>query len=406
MKIWTFVDYNMLPVHGTLNRHYYLGRALAKLGNDVTVFAGSHPHNTTLQLIEGKEKYRVFQTEPFPWVLVKTLNYTGSTKKRVISMLCYYHNAKVASKAFGKPDAIIGSSAHPLCAVLAIRLARKLGAKAIVEVRDLWPESIVAYGIAGPNNPAIRCLRRLEKWMYMKADAIVFTMGGGYEYIKDMHWDDVIPREKVTQINNGIDLEAFDYNKSHYQIKDADLEDDQTIKIVYTGSLKHGNEQIKPLFDAIEMMKKPEYDQFRFLIYGGGELEDELKRTIEEKQLRNVKMKGRVEKKYIPYILSKCDVAVLNCASNEIMRYGGSQNKLFDYLASGLSIVSGEDNPYSIVRNENCGISENFRTTEELVEALDRLSRHPIDRDHIRSVAKNYDFTALAQKLLDVINNA
>ena len=147
-RIWTFVDYNMRPVHGTLNRHYSLGRALTENGDDVTVFVGSHPHNTNLQLIEGKEKYRIFQEKPFLWVLIKTLNYEGSKIKRIISMLWYYKNAKAAARHFEKPDVIIGSSAHPFCAVLANKLAGKYGVKSIVEIRDLWPESIVAMGIA------------------------------------------------------------------------------------------------------------------------------------------------------------------------------------------------------------------------------------------------------------------
>ena len=104
------------------------------------------------------------------------------------------------------------------------------------------------------------------------------------------------------------------------------------------------------------------------------------------------------------YILSKCSIAILNCKSHEILRYGGSQNKLFDYLASGISVISGEDNPYSIVRNRNCGIAQDFRTAQELVNALRQLSEHPIDRGYIRSIAKEYDFSVLSKSLLDIIN--
>ena len=169
VKIWIFNNYNELPSQGGLNRHYFFARQLQKLGHEPVVFVGSHPHNTHLQMIEGKESFRLEPSEPFPWVYVKTVNYEGSKLKRVFSMFQYYHHAKKAALALAKqsgaPDAVLGSSAHPLAAVLAIRLGKRFGCKSIAEVRDLWPESIVAYGIAGPRNPAVLALRRLEKWI-------------------------------------------------------------------------------------------------------------------------------------------------------------------------------------------------------------------------------------------------
>ena len=86
MKIWIFNNYNMLPEQGGLNRHFYFGKALKEMGHEPVVFVGSHPHNTTEQLIEGKEAFRVYQEEPFPWVLVKTAAYGKSRKKQVFTI--------------------------------------------------------------------------------------------------------------------------------------------------------------------------------------------------------------------------------------------------------------------------------------------------------------------------------
>lgn len=112
-------------------------------------------------------------------------------------MFKYYKNAKESAKYFEKPDVIIGSSAHPLCAVLAIKLAKKYGAKSTVEIRDLWPESIVAMGIAKASNPIIRMLYIFERKIYERADAVIFTFEGGYDYIKMKGWDSTIPQSKV-----------------------------------------------------------------------------------------------------------------------------------------------------------------------------------------------------------------
>lgn len=407
MKVWMFNNYNTLPEHGPMNRHYNFGRQMREMGHEPVVFVGSHPHNSDVQLLEGPEKYRVFQEEPFPWVLVKTCQYGKSRKKRILSMFQYYINAKRAAKyaaeRYGKPDAVLGSSAHPLAALLAVRLGKRYGCRSAVEIRDLWPESIVAYGIAGPHNPAVVALRILEKWLYRHADAVIFTQEGAYDYIVEQGWEREIPRSKVHYINNGVDLKAFDYSKEHDRIEDPDLEDPDTYKVVYTGALRDGNRQIYALFDAIRLMQGEEFRQYRFFIYGSGGLLPDLERRCREEGYHNVFLKGFVDKRYIPYILSKCDLNILNCQEIEMTKYGGSQNKLFDYLASGHPVISGEGGRYSIIRQNGCGISRVFSSPEELVAAIRELKEHPVPAAHIRSVAGQYDFQKLTEKLLCVL---
>lgn len=186
----------------------------------------------------------------------------------------------------------------------------------------------------------------------------------------DQGWDRVIPQSKVNFINNGVDLEQYDADKEKYQFDDPDLDNPNTYKIVYTGSLRKANEQILPLIDAIPLFKKTKLDNVEILFYGKGELENNINSIKEEHHYDNVKIKGYVDKKYIPYILSKCNLNVLNCASHEILRYGGSQNKLFDYLASGKPIITGDEHKYSIVKNENCGIAKDFKSPDEIVNAI------------------------------------
>lgn len=405
MKIWVFIDYNSLPEHGGFNRYYYLGRNLKKNGNEPVVFVGSHSHNTDLQLIPGREKYCVYQEEPFPWVVVKTLNYEGSKLKRVISMFRYYFNAKKAAENFERPDVIIGSSAHPLSALRAVTLGKKYKCKKIVEVRDLWPESIVAYGLLKRSNPIIKILCRLEKYLYTHADGIIFTMKGAYDYIIERGWDKEIPRSKVLYLNNGVDLELYHYNKEHYFFEDSDLDNPDTFKIVYIGSIRHANDYFGALFDAIELMQGEKYKDYVFLIYGTGGSLPELERRCRDRNLHNVKLKGHLEKKYIPYVLSKCDLNILNCSANSILsRYGGSQNKLFDYMASGKPTISGEDGKYSVIREYGSGISRAYADAEDFVSAIVEIKNHPIDEERILNAAKDFDFKNLSLKLENFIN--
>lgn len=404
MRIWLINHYAVPTVYYPLARQTYFAKNLIEQGHEVTIISASSVHNSEINLITNNKKWKEEIAEGIRHIYVKCCNYNGNGLKRIYNMCEFAWKLPGICRKLDKPDVIIATSMPPMSCAKGIRLAKKYKCKGIAEIADLWPESIVAYGIAGSNNPAIKYLRKLEKWIYKNSDFIIFTMGGGYDYISDQGWDKEIPREKVAQINNGIDLEMYDYNKEHYSFQDDDLDDPNTYKVVYTGSLRKANEQIYALFDAIKLMQGDEYENYRFLIYGRGDLVDSLKQICVENNYDNVRIKGFVEKKYIPYILSKCDVNILNCVSHNILRYGGSQNKLFDYLASGNPIISGEDNPYSVVSMYKCGIAREFKTPKELVAAIDELKSKPISSKHIRKVAEEFDFKKLTEKLLEIIN--
>ena len=325
-------------------------------------------------------------------------------------MLEYYHNSKKAAKQFAPPDAIIGSSAHPLAALLAIRLGKKYGCKKIVEIRDLWPESIVAYGIAGARNPAVMLLRRLEKRLYSEADAVIFTMEGGRDYIVEQGWDTghggPVDLKKVFHVNNGVNLETFDYEKSHYQLEDPDLNDPDRFHIVYVGSIRKAN-NLGLLLNIAKLVKNP---RIRFLIWGSGSELPMLRKRVEDEGIQNVVFKGRVEKKYIPYITTQADLTILNYEMHDIWKYGGSQNKLFEYFAGGTPVLTNLRMGYDLIDRYECGFHVNYDAPEETARLIDGIPDLDPETyralcDHARQAARDYDFEILTEKLLSAIES-
>ena len=406
MKIWLINNYNMLPEHGHLNRNYYLAKYLQKLGHEPVVFVGSHPHNTSLQLIDGKEKFRVYREDPYPWVLIKTRNYEGSKKSRVISMLEFYHNMKEAAKHFEKPDAIIGSSAHPLAALSAIRLGKRYRCKGIMEVRDLWPESIVTYGVLPRNNPIIKLLYKFEKYLYMHADSLIFTMENAWQYFEEQGLDKVIPREKVFYVNNGSDLEEFEFNRNNYTVDDIDLKDESIFKVVYTGSIRRVN-NLGRLLDVAKTVKNP---HVRFLIWGDGDELEKLKERVIKEHINNVVFKGSIGKLFIPFITSQADLNIMHNSPAPVLKYGLSANKLFDYAAAGKPIFSDFEcgmNPATVY---HAGITYAEDNAEGIAQVIDKfasmdVSAYQVYCQNARKMAKAYSYENLAKKLIEVVNS-
>lgn len=164
-------------------RHYWFAENLIKQGYKPTIFCSNVEHNTGSFIDVEKGKYTTDIKENIPFVFIKTPKYTGNGLSRVFNMFSFYKNlfpvAKQYAKIHGKPDVILASSVHPLTLVAGIKIAEKFGVPCICEVRDLWPESIVAYGIINKSNPIIKLLYAGEKWIYKKADKLIFTMEGG-----------------------------------------------------------------------------------------------------------------------------------------------------------------------------------------------------------------------------------
>ena len=199
--------------HG--GRHYYFAIYLIEKGYDVRIFCASVLHNSQEDAVDLQGNISTeLIVDGIPFVFVNTRKYQGNGFSRVLGIYDYYYNVKKACKQYPRPDVIIGSSVHPLACVAAIYLSRRYYCKNIVEIRDLWPESIFAFGKAKKNSIIGKILLSGEYWMYRNANALIFTKEGDTNHIKEEKWDTEhggkIELSKCFYVNNGVNIEIFD----------------------------------------------------------------------------------------------------------------------------------------------------------------------------------------------------
>ena len=406
MKIWILNHYAASMYIDGAGRHHAFAKYLIRKGHNVKIFCANTIHNSDRIIDIGEHLHAEdIGEDNVPYVFVKTRPYKGNGKDRIFNMTSYYKNVRAVldeyQKNEGAPDVIIASSVHPLALVAGIKVAKKYKIPCICEVRDLWPETFLDFGY-NAKNPIILLLYRLERWIYKSADSLIFTMKGGKKYIIEKKWDDVIDVGKINYLNNGVDLEIYEKNIKEHFLMDRDLES-SAFKVIYTGSIRPANGVDNIIFCA-ERVK----DDIVFLIYGDGSEKDALESYCNEKKIDNVKFKGKVDKKYIPYVLSKSDMLLLNYIQADVDRYGTSQNKLFEYLAAGKPIVSNVNMGYDIIKKYNCGISKAFADNEEYVESILRikqLSENSYSElcKNAKTAAYDYDYKFLSDKLESMI---
>lgn len=334
---------------------YNIAEYLQRNDYQMLIFAGSSVHNTDKNFIDDDALYKEQIVDDVPFVFVRSRTYE-SRKGETLSFIDFYRNLMKIYRKFPKPDIIIAQMPQPLSCLAGIQIAKRFKVPYITYIVDLWPLSIVEYANFSDRNPAIQMMYAFEKWVYKKSDALVFTWEGAYDYILDKHWERQIPRGKFHYINIGVNLQRFYSDQEHYKTEDKDL-DDSSFKVMYCGSIRTAND-IGTVVDCAKLLCEEGYsEKIHFYIYGEGPDRDILEEKCREEGICNVFFKGYIDKKYIPFVLSKSNLNILNLKPAGTQKYGNSSNKLFEYFAAGNPVIANiDEGKYPIISKYRCGV--------------------------------------------------
>lgn len=415
-KVWIINHYASHMLFDKGGRHYWFAKYLQRRGYEPVIFCANIVNTETdKQYFQTTDLWieKVAEEINTPFVYVNTRTYSGNGKQRILNMLDFFKNVKKTAKEYaskyGKPDVIYASSVHPLSILAGIQLAKNYGVKCIGEVRDLWPEAIVAYSKRIKKNslPA-KVMYAGEKYLYKKCAAVIFTQEGGPDYVRSHGWDKEnggpIDMNNLFHINNGVDLDAFDENLKAFPYADEDLDNSDIFKVVYAGSIRRIN-NLGLIVDAAKLITNP---KVKFIIFGGGDELEMLKQRLIDEHISNVVFKGKVNKQYIPSVDSKADLNLVHWEMNPLLRVGESYNKAFEYFAAGKPVFYTIRPGYSIVEKYNCGrLTEGFEP-KDIAEGIERMAVLTEHEKHelainARKAAVAYDFEKLTQDLINII---
>ncbi|MBI5538878.1 MAG: glycosyltransferase family 4 protein [Bacteroidia bacterium] len=404
-RIWLINQYAMPPQMEPRLRTIKFAQYLTLAGYDVTIFASSVMHNMNMNLIDDGSLYIERQYDNLKFVHINTKLYRKNGLGRIIGLLQFPFRLKRVVKNFPKPDIILHTATVPFSNPIHF-IAKRLNAKHIVEVLDLWPETFVDLGMLRRSNPITWFLYRTERWLYERADELVFSMEGGKQYLREKGWTTQeggnIDLSHVHYINNGVDLDDFNRFLQSYKLNDPDLIDPETKRVIYLGSIRRAN-HLKHLIDAAEKIKN--LHDVRFLIYGDGDDRESLISYCKEHRIDNVIFKEKwIDPKYVPYVLSCANVNILNYLQGKFGRYGGSQSKMFQYMASGQPICCNLEMMFCPITKNNLGIAKDFSSSEEYAEAICKLvSMTAPERlemqQRLKDASKSYDYKHLTSRL-------
>nr|ADT71682.1 glycosyl transferase group 1 [uncultured organism] len=152
-----------------------------------------------------------------------------------------------------KPDIIIGSTVHLFAVFAAYRLSKRYQVPFIMEVRDLWPQTLIDMGMS-KWHPFIIVLALLERYLYKRADKIITLLPDAYQYIAKF-----TNRDKIEWISNGVDINNIIYTEA--------TNSNKKFTILYTGAIGEANNLIDLVLVAHQLKNEKE---IVFKIVGNG----------------------------------------------------------------------------------------------------------------------------------------
>jgi len=384
-------------------RVYELCRRWVRMGHDVTVITGV-PNIPDGVAYEGYRN-RFFQRECVDGIeTIRVWTYLAANKgsaRRILNYLSLMVSATVAALFVRKPDLVIATSPQFFCGWAGVWVSRLRRIPFILEIRDLWPESIVAVGAMRAGR-WLHFLEWLEKRMYAAATRIV-TVGAGY---RDQLIDRGVATESIDIVPNGVDRELFADRGGGSALRDKfDLGD--AFVCSYIGTIGMGS-GLEVVLRAARLLRDEGREDIVFMLIGDGAVREVLERTARQEGLKRVIFTGRQDKRVVPDFLKMADACLVHLIRRDLFRTV-LPSKIFEATAMKKPIILGvEGSAAQIVREANAGICIEPENEGELVEAVKRLAgdrdlADRMGRAGFESIAAVYDYDRLAEKYAEIV---
>ncbi|KMQ51305.1 glycosyl transferase, group 1 [Chitinispirillum alkaliphilum] len=399
MNILFLSHYFPPEVNAPATRTYEHCKRWVELGNNVTVVTCA-PNCPDGVVYDGyKNKHTVETIDGIKVIRVRT--YLAPNKgflKRIFNYLSYMFGALFHSITMRNVDVVIATSPQFFCGWAGVLLKYLRKWPFILEIRDIWPESIVTVG-AMRKSKIIRFLEILEKKMYKAADHIV-AVGEGYKK-KIMEKD--IDSDKISVIINGVDLKKFNNeNISGDKIRNRYNAPDKFVcSYIGTVGMAHGLEVV---LKAASVLKSKNDNSVQFWIVGDGAERSRLQSSAQKQNLDNIIFTGRLPKEDMPSVIAASDASLVHLRGTEL--FGTViPSKIFELMAMNVPIIMGvKGEAQDIVLRGNAGVVMEPDDEGSLVSCIESIvSRNTHKFNGKEYVTLYFDRIMLANEMLKII---
>lgn len=367
MKILFFSHYYTPEGNAPATRVSALCERWVKAGHDVTVVT-CPPNVPNGVVYDGYRNERT--SEVINGVKVERVKlYIAANKgavKRMFNFVSYFLKALIAALRLPKPDVVIATSPQIFCGYAGVWYKRICRVPLVIEIRDIWPESM---GAVGANIPkfAYWALEKIEKAMYRTCDRLV-TVGEGY---KDRLMEKGVPGEKMSIVMNGTDLSVYKPQpKNDALLEKYGLKGKFVVSYIGTVGMACG-------LDVVLDAAKEVPDNVMFVVVGDGAHRTQLEGEAKKRHLENVIFTGRQPKAAMPAWVSSSDANLVHLRKTELFTTV-MPSKIFESAGCKRPIIMGVDGyAKKLVMDAKAGLDMKPGDAESLLECVKTLVADP-----------------------------
>lgn len=403
MHILFLSHYFPPEVNAPASRTFDHCRQWVKDGHTVTVVtcAPNHPRGQ----VYGGYRNRLFQREECEGIrVIRLWTYVTANEgfvKRTLNYVSYMASVIATMPWLPKADVVISTSPQFFNGLAGYFVSRLKGIPWILEIRDLWPESILVVG-AIKNRAVIRVLEHLEHFAYRKADRIVPVTEAFKRYMVGLG----IPASKIEVIKNGVDLDFYrPIEGENSVLAELGLQGKFVASYFGTHGMAH---QLETVLQAADELR--DHKDIVFLLVGDGAERNRLLKMRDNMGLENVIMVGQQPKEKMPYLWALSDVSMVLLKRSELFK-SVIPSKIFESMAMQTAIVLGVKGESSeIIDAAGAGFCIEPEDSHALAARILELYCHPefcknFGENGRRHVAENYDRVMLARRFESVMSS-
>lgn len=380
-------------------------RGLADRGHDVEILTGfpNYP---------GGKLYPAFRVRAYRHDVISGLNvhrvplypsHDRSSLGRIANYLSFFLSVLIFGLfRAGRYDAIYVYH-PPLTPALAAALFCRWNNKPmVVEIQDLWPDSVAASGMAHPS--VTRILTRLCDFVYRRADRVIAQSKGMRDKIESRG----VSPEKLSVIFNW----ATYSQEADVPVPDAIAQSfSGRINIVYGGNI--GQAQNLETVIRAAAVAHSTVPAIRLHLIGDGVEREKLQSLVDREGLPDVtRFFPPVPRDAMDRIFDAADILVMHLNSDPLYNIT-IPSKTQHYLACGKPVIAGiSGNTADILRKSGAALVSTPEDVEAMADAMVRMAsmdpeeRRAMGRAGLNCYQREFAFEQAIDKTLDVIELA
>jgi len=380
-----------------------LSRYWVRQGHEVTVLTAFPNHPTGVIHPEYRSRFWRFVSRERvdgvhvvrTWLLPLP---NGRPWERLFNYLSFLVSSCVTGSFLQRPDVVVATTPQLFVGLSGLWLGWVKSVPAILEVRDIWPDAIIASGVGGR---MASILRLVSKFLFRVYEHIVVVTPAFKDELIN-RWN--VLEEKLSVVQNGVDTELFSPDAGRQKEGAESATHPFTVSYIGTFGAAQG---LRVVLEAAALLRDTLPD-VTFQLIGEGAEKEKILRLAETTKLDNVEILPQQPRPQIPSAIRSSDVCLVLLKKAPIFETV-IPTKLLEYMACGRPVIVGVGGlARQVVEAANAGIAVEPENPAALADAITSLYRSPLLRRSFghngpRYVAREFSRNRTAELYLKVL---